>query len=64
MTTFDVGAREELGCLVVAGAAIAWERDTTGWRRRAARTWIAPEGASSGEAECWAAKMALDLLEQ
>eukprot|EP00974_Lingulodinium_polyedra_P066671 6453100-Lingulodinium_polyedra.AAC.1 len=63
MISFDGGAREELGCRVAAGATIAWERSATGWRRRAARTWVIPEGATSGEADCWAAKMALDLLE-
>eukprot|EP00974_Lingulodinium_polyedra_P029176 2811678-Lingulodinium_polyedra.AAC.1 len=27
-------------------------------------TWVIPERAPSGDAECWAAKMALDILER
>eukprot|EP00974_Lingulodinium_polyedra_P010412 999898-Lingulodinium_polyedra.AAC.1 len=64
MITFDGGAHEELGYDVAAGAAIAFGRTDVGRGRRATTTWIIPEGAPSGDAECWAAKMALDILEQ
>eukprot|EP00974_Lingulodinium_polyedra_P113347 10971871-Lingulodinium_polyedra.AAC.1 len=65
MVTFDGGYRSVQGRMVAAGAAIVWQKEsaTCPWERVLTKTRCFPVGESSGAAEAWACRGALECLD-